>query len=675
MQAKTAPALPRETRDTLLILGSVGLVLLPQVAYLPVWASALALCMLAWRLWMARQGQNLPGKWLLAALLALAIGATVLQFRSIVGPEAGVVLVVLLLVLKTLEMRARRDAMVIFFLGFFTLLTLFLQSQSLSMAVAMLLAVWGLLAAVVNAHMPAGYPSLRQLLSTSGLLMLLGAPIMLVLFLSFPRFAPLWGLPVQPNQGSTGLSNDMTVGQVAELAQNRSVALRVRFDPPGQQPPPQRLLYFRGPVLSHFDGRHWSSSPDAWQTTLAPNSTLPASGLGNATGYEITLEPHQQRWLLTLDATVAQPEAAVRRLLPTTDLQWLTTRPITEVLRYQGQAYLHYAYGQQLSSYQRNRHLQLPQALNPRTATWAQELRAQHGHDDTAIIQAALTHLANGGYTYTLQPGVSTSAHTADEFWFDSQQGFCEHIASAFVVLMRAAGIPARIVTGYQGGERNPVDGLWTVRQSDAHAWTEVWLPNEGWMRIDPTAAVAPSRTEQLQRLAAPSTLLESTVDNVISPAVLQRLRANWEAVNHRWNDWVLNYSRSNQNNLLRNLRLEHWKVTDIAVWLCAIALTVLLGFGVQRWRVQRMADPWLRLMGQARQQLLQAGITHASHLGPRGLAQAAQAQWGDESRPLQQWLLQMEQSRYAPHSAQTPSLAALRRSYRALIWPRPRTP
>ncbi|MEF2063334.1 transglutaminaseTgpA domain-containing protein [Comamonas sp. GCA5] len=172
----TTPPLPRETRDTLLVLGVVALVLLPQVAYLPPWASALAALLLGWRMWLARSGQRLPGTWLLAALLALAVGATALQFRSIVGPEAGVVLVILLLVLKTLEMRARRDAMVIFFLGFFTLLTLFLQSQSLSMALAMLVAVWGLLVCLVNAHMPSGYPSLRQLVRTAGLLILLGAP-------------------------------------------------------------------------------------------------------------------------------------------------------------------------------------------------------------------------------------------------------------------------------------------------------------------------------------------------------------------------------------------------------------------------------------------------------------------------------------------------------------------
>lgn len=672
MKIDSPPTLPRETRDTLLVLGVVALVLLPQVAYLPVWSSALVLCLLMWRLWIARHGQSLPGKWLMAALLTLAVGGTVLQFRSIAGPEAGVVLLVLLLVLKTLEMRARRDAMVIFFLGFFTLLTLFLHSQSLPIAIAMLLSVWGLLAALVNAHMPAGYPRLWQLLRTSGVLMLLGTPVMLVLFVSFPRIAPLWGLPSQTAQGQTGLSNDMTVGQVAQLAQNHSVALRVRFDTADGQTPPQRLLYFRGPVLSDFDGRNWRAPPDGG---LPSGTGMPATGLGEAVNYEVTLEPHQQRWLLTLEATLQAPNIAQRRTHATASLQWLTTRPITEVLRYQAQAYVHYAYGQQLSTYQRNQHLQLPTDLNPRTSAWAQELRQLHGNDDTAIIQAALLRLSNGGYVYTLQPGEVSSAHTADHFWFESQRGFCEHIASAFTVLMRAAGIPARIVTGYQGGERNTVDGLWTVRQSDAHAWTEVWLPSEGWMRVDPTSAVSPARTEQLQRLPAPATLLNNAMGNMVGHNVLQHLRANWEAVNHRWNNWVLNYSSDNQSSVLGYLQWTHWNAAKAALWFAATAALVAMAFALQRWRSRRIQDPWLRMAAHARRKLQQAGITHAESLGLQALARTAQAQWGDESAHLQQWLLQMEQWRYAPHGPNTPSLAALRSSYRALTWPRSRTP
>ena len=611
----------------------------------------------------------------MAALLAVVLAATLLQFRSIVGPQAGVALIVLLLVLKTLEMRARRDAMVIFFLGFFTLLTLFLHSQSLPMSAAMLLSVWGLLAALVNAHMPAGYPSVRQLLRTSATLMLWGAPIMLVLFLSFPRFAPLWGLPSQQTQGRTGLSNVMTGGDVAALAQDPSVALRVRFDTPGHQPPPARLLYFRGPVLSHFDGRHWKATADGWQATLAPGNTLPVTNLGAAVNYEITLEPNQQRWLLTLEATSNRPQSTLRRLMPTADLQWLSPRPITEVLRYQGQAHLHFSYGQNLSGYQQKQNLQLPAELNPRTHAWAQSLRTTYGSDDTAILQAALQRLGDGSFVYTLQPGVIDTAHTADDFWFNRQQGFCEHIASAFTVLMRAAGIPARIVTGYQGGERNPVDGLWTVRQSDAHAWSEVWLPEQGWMRVDPTAAVAPSRTEQLQRLASAPTGISSTFNHVLSPSTLQHLRANWEAINHRWNDWVLNYTHSDQDQMLRHLGLDRWNAAKAALWLSALIAAVLAGAAWQRWRKHRISDPWQRLMHEARQRFADAGIAHAQALGNHALARAAQAQWGDESEQLQKWLLQMEQWRYAPQHAQTPSLDSLRRAYRALIWPRSRTP
>lgn len=669
------PVWPRETRDTLLVLTVVTLVLLPQLAFLPLWASSLTVAILAWRVWIARQNLPLPSKWWLATLLVLAVGATTLQYRSIVGPEAGVVLVVLLLVLKTLEMRARRDAMVIFFLGFFTLLTLFLQSQSLTIAVAMVIAVWALLAALVNAHMPTGYPSVMQLLRTSGLLMLWGTPIMLVLFLGFPRFAPLWGLPSSPTQGRTGLSDDMTVGQVAELAQSQSVAMRVRFDTPDGTPPPQNLLYFRGPVLSHFDGRHWKANTDGWTHTMPPGSAIAASGLGNATSYQITLEPHQQRWLLTLDATLTQPTSTLRRVLPTADLQWMSQRPVNEVLRYQAQAHLHYTYGQTLSSYAHRVQTQLPAGLNPRTAQWAQQLRQLHGDNDSAIVQAALQHLRQGAYVYTLQPGTVTSAHTADDFWFDRQQGFCEHIASAFTVLMRAAGIPARIVTGYQGGERNTVDGLWTVRQRDAHAWTEVWLPNEGWVRIDPTSAVSPARIEQLQRLATATTLFDQTFGQVVGRDALQLLRANWEAINHRWNDWVLNYTSTDQHNLLERLKLQNWDAAKLAGWLAGTVALAFAMLATYRWHKRRIADPWLRLMTQARRQLERAGIHHAHSLGNQGLAHAAQAQWGDESARLQQWLLQMEQWRYAPHGGQPSGLATLQRQFRALTWPRPHTP
>ena len=667
--------LPRATRDTLLVLAAVALVLLPHVAYLPLWASLMALGMLAWQLWMARKGQCLPSKRLLTTLLVLSVATTLLQFRSIVGPQASVVLLVLLLVLKTLEMRARRDAMVIFFLGFFTLITLFIHSQSFSMAVAMLIAVWGLLAALVNAHMPAGYPSLRQLLCISGGLMLLGTPVMVAMFLSFPRLAPLWSWPPPSAQASTGLSNQMTVGQVASLANNRNVALRVRFDTADGQPPPQRMLYFRGPLLSRFDGRHWQASSEDEPVALPAQTPLPAQALGSTVDYEITLEPHQQRWLLSLDATLTPPSARLPDIAPTADLQWITSQPITQMLRYRAQAHLHYVYGQQLTSRERRTYVQLPRDLNPRTTAWAQSLRKLHGHDDTAIIQAALSRLSDGGYLYTLQPGAVNSMDTADDFWFDRQKGFCEHIASAFVVLMRAAGIPARIVAGYQGGERNALDGLWTVRQSDAHVWTEVWLPHEGWIRVDPTAAVAPARIEQAPRTAITENMWDMQVREAMGHKLHAQITASWEAINHLWNSWVLNFSQQEQDHMARHLGLTRWDAAKAAAFLSVMVVCILASIRMQGWRRMHPPDAWLRLMQSARKQLARQGIAHTESLGLQALARAAQAQWGDESQPLQKWLQQMEQWRYAPHGPHTPSLATLRRHYRALNWPRPRTP
>lgn len=675
MNAFKLSQLPREARDTLLILAAVALVLLPQLAHLPLWAGALGVGMLLWRARLAWQQQALPGRWLLLGVLALVVGSIWLQFRTIVGPDAGVALLALLLTMKTLEMRARRDAMVIFFLGFFSLVTVFLHSQSLLTALAALLALWGLLAALVNAHRPAGRPTVRQLLAQSGQLLLWAMPLMLVLFVFFPRLPPLWGLPSNQLQGTTGLSEDMQVGQVASLAQDGSVALRVRFE--DEQAPPRHLLYFRGPVLSEFDGRHWRASSPHWPpngTVQAETAAVPEGTPSAPIAYEVTLEPHRQRWLLTLDATTATPSTAQRRLLPTAQLQWFSAQPITEVLRYQAQAQLHYRYGQALPKHTLHALRSLPPGVDPRTRAWAQELRATHGADDGAIVQAVLQQLRTGGYTYTLQPG-PYPANTADTFWFDRKQGFCEHIASAFAVLMRAADIPARIVTGYQGGERNPVDGLWTVRQSDAHAWTEVWLPNQGWVRIDPTASVAPARTDFLQRLQPPPSLLGGTMGRMVGSSTLLRLQANWEALNHRWNSWVLNYNSDAQDELFGSLGLERLKLSHWGVGLGGALLMGLLGTALWRLHQRRQHDPWLRLLQQARQRMVALGIIdvqHDAHAGPRQLAQRLRALPGSDSQAAQAWLLAMEQWRYAPDSPQRPSLHALRRSFRALRWPRP---
>ncbi|GAB1387495.1 protein-glutamine gamma-glutamyltransferase TgpA [Melaminivora sp.] len=667
----TAAALPRETRDTLFLLLVIGLCVAPLAGHIPPWASVLTLLLLLWRGLLAWHLRPLPARWLRSLLLILVLGLTLLHFRTLLGYQAGVTFIIMLLALKTLELRARRDAMVIFFLGFFTLVANFFFSQSLATALATLAALLGLLTALVNAHLPVGRPPLVQSLRLAARMLLLGAPVMLALFLFFPRIAPLWGLPKDMASGRSGLSPHMNVGSVAQLALDDSIALRLRFTDPQQPPPPQNQMYFRGPVLTAFDGRQWLAlnQPEAQAITWARPTPAQLQVSGPALAYEVTLEPSYRPWLLLLDASDQPPELPEGfRPVMTPELQWLASRPITSVLRYRASSHLQFRHGPQQDPRALRPYLQLPAGLNPRTLELAQQLQAQHASPQ-AIVQAALQRLREGGYRYTLAPG-RYGAHTADDFWFERKEGFCEHIASAFAVLMRAAGVPARIVTGYQGGQINNVDGYWTVRQSDAHAWAEVWQAGQGWVRIDPTAWVAPERIGLSQRLQPPAGMLGTAMHTMVGPSTLAHLRALWEATNNRWNQWVLNYTQQQQLNLLQRLGLQapDWQDLVRVLGLLA-ALAALLGAGYAAWQRQQH-DPWQRLLARTRQRLARAGLALPEHLPPRAMAQQARAHFGAQAEPAAQWLLRLEQARYAPQPRL--ALAQLQQQWRRLRWPAP---
>ena len=683
---QTLTTLPRETRDTLFLLLVIAWLMAPHAAHLPLWASAFAAGLLLWRAALAWRNQPLPRAWVAMVLLAVAVAATWATHRTIIGRDPGVTLIVLLLSLKTLEMRAKRDAMVIFFLGFFAMLSNFFFSQSLTVALAMLIGLLGLLTALVNAHLPVGRPPLVQSLRIATRMALLGAPIMLALFVFFPRIAPLWGMPGDNTSGRSGLSGSMEVGNIAELALDDSVAMRVLFDTPGNAAPPQSQLYFRGPVLAQFDGRNWRAAAIDNGPTFANDPRAPANlqVQGEPLRYAVTLEPHQRPWLLLLDAAPERPEfssSTHRAAFMTNDLQWFTTRPINEVTRYRAVSYPQFRHGP-LEQEKRLKGtdpllalLRLPRELNPRTIALAEQLLADPAvvaGGTPALVDAALKLLRTGGYEYTLAPEIY-GQHTADDFWFTYKAGFCEHIASAFAVLMRAAGVPARIVTGYQGGERNEVDGYWTVRQSDAHAWTEVWMAGRGWVRIDPTGSVSPGRIGQFQRLLAPRSMLGNAFGAVISPGMAQQLRAVWEAANNRWNQWVLNYTQTRQLDLLKSLGFESPNWLDLARLLAGLMGAIALAGALWALWERRQHDPWLRLLLDTRQRLARAGLELPASTPPRSMARLAQAHFGASAQPLAQWLLQLEQLRYAPTSprrTQRQALQTLQRQARQMPWP-----
>ena len=653
--------LPRESRDTLFLLAVIAWTVLPHMPHLPGWCVALTGVVLAWRASLALTLAALPGRWILVVVLAVAAGLTFWSFRTLFGKEPGVTMAVVLMALKTLELRARRDAFVVFFLGFFLVLTHFLYSQTLPVAAAMLVSVWGLLTALVLSHMPVGQPSLRQAGTLAGRTALLGAPIMALLFVLFPRIGPLWGVP-QDGLSKTGLSNSMKMGSVAEVAQDDSIALRLRFD--GAPPLPQ-ALYLRGPVLSRFDGTQWTpmssrfGQRDASSLEAAANLEVK----GEPLRYEITLEPLRLAVIPLIEATVSRPTLEGYVVHAHEDLTWSASRPIFERLRFEAIAHERFPHGPTRATAALAFERELPAGYNPRTLAWAARFAREGGFDaaDPApLVRALLQHIRTGRYTYTL--AADSYGHDAiDEFWLDRREGFCEHFAAAFVVVLRALGVPARVVTGYQGADPMPIDGYWVVRQSSAHAWAEYWQRGVGWVRADPTAAVAPDRIIRSRRLAPAQGFVAGAFASV-SPELLAGMRDAWETVNNRWNQWVLNYSRGQQFDVLRSLGFASPAWEDLAILLIGALSALALVGAAWAWWDRRRVDPWTRQMAQLRRTLATLGITAHPHDPPRRLAARLRSGLGSAAEPLAALLEQLDRQRYAMPGAIRPDPALTRR-------------
>jgi transglutaminase-like putative cysteine protease len=649
--------LPREARDTLFLLAVIAWTVLPHVSHLPVWTSVLTAIVLLWRGRLAVAGGALPGRWVLVAVLAIAVGLTFWSYRSLFGKEPGVTMAVALMALKTLELRARRDAFVVFFLGFFIILTHFLYSQSMAVAVAMLISIWGLLTGLVLAHMPVGQPSLRQAGGLAARTALFGAPVMALLFILFPRVGPLWGVP-QDGISTTGLSNSMKMGSVTEVARDESVAMRVRFEGPAPSPPD---MYFRGPVLTRFDGVEWRplGLPFAL-ANFAPRSPELRTQ-GTPIRYEATLEPMRVASVPLLEATTSVQSVDGFRIVAREDLQWLAERPIYERLRVNAEATLRYTLGSSRRSGEVQESIELPGGFNPRTLAWSRTLRGElRNADATAFAKAVLGHIRTGGYDYTLSPG-EYGRDAVDEFWLDRKTGFCEHFASAFVVIMRAAGFPARIVTGYQGSDQEPMDGYYIVRQSSAHAWAEYWQTGVGWVRADPTAAVAPDRIGRSTRLEAKPGLVAGAFA-AMSPQLFAELRNAWEAMNNRWNQWVLNYTRGQQLDVLKNIGFTAPGWEDLALLLIGALSALALGGAIWAWLDRHRVDPWVRQLERMRRALRSLGVPAAPHEAPRTLAARVRGRLGEAGEPLAAAREVLEAQRYGRVLARHPDAALTRR-------------
>lgn len=637
--------LPRETRDVLFLLAVIAWTVAPHAAHLPAWCLGLAAAVIGARAVVAVANAPLPGRITLFAVLALAIGLTLWSHRTVLGKDAGVTLLVVLMALKTLELRARRDALVVFFLGFFIVLTNFLYTQSVAVAAAMVVSVWGLLTALVLAHMPVGRPPIARAGRVAAQAALYGAPIMLVLFMLFPRVAPLWAVP-QETLAKSGLSGSLRLGGVAELAVDESIALRARFE--GAAPPPDRL-YWRGPVLSRFDGREWHRADVPFMRD-APAATR-LSLRGAALAYEITLEPSRLPLLPLLEATNEAPGIDGVRTVQRSDLQWITERPVTERLRFAARAWLDHSHGPLEPDLTLRDETDLPPGYNPRTLAWAVALQRRPelaGAGPQQLAQAVLSHI-RAGFTYTLTPGEygdEEGRHAIDEFWLDRREGFCEHFSAAFVVIMRALDVPSRIVTGYQGADPQLQDGYVVVRNSHAHAWAEIWLEGRGWVRVDPTAAVSPERVVQSRSLRPPPGFVADAID-ALNPALMASLRRGWERVNNHWNQWVLRYSRSEQLDLLQRLGWRQPDTADLAYLLIALISLGSLAGAAWAWWDRHHRDPWQRLAARVSRRLDRLDVDAPAHEGARAWAARVRKRLGAGGEALAQQLEALEAMHY----------------------------
>jgi len=596
---------PLVARQSLWLFGSALLVFAPLVPHLPDWLIALTTLTLLWRGILLWRHAPLPSHWLLAFAGIAGAAGIALHFHNLFGRDPGVALLVLLFSLKLLEMHNLRDGFAVVLLGYFLSLTQFFYAQSiLNAGLTMLGVTFTTAALVVLNH--SRQPPLRSV-RLAGLMLLQAIPFMLLLFVLFPRVqGPLWGLPIDAYGGLTGLSDSMTPGSISQLSQSEAIAFRVKFAGAYENKAPrQATLYWRGPVLSQFDGRSWRIG------RVFVSNRLPYQPAGEAIDYVVTLEPHFKPWLFALEFPVAIPAEG----LMASDYQLLAKTPVRTRLRYEMRSYTGIVIGIDESPALLRDALQLPPLSNPRARVLAASWREQFGADDDAIVRSMIDFYRHQLFFYTLSPPL-LGEHSVDEFLFDSRRGFCEHFSAGFVFMMRAAGIPARVVTGYQGGEVNPVDGTLIVRQSDAHAWSEVWLKGRGWIRVDPTAVIAPSRIETNLAFALPAGEARPLVALPGFVWLLQ-MRYRWDALANVWNQWVIGYNPQRQRDFLARLGMRSPDWQQMTVVLTLISGVLLLGFTAWALYQRQRLVPALALWNRFSKSLAPRGLARSPWEGP----------------------------------------------------------
>jgi transglutaminase-like putative cysteine protease len=645
-------ALPATT-VWLLLGGFLGAVLL-NAHHTALWCLPLALVAIAWRARRLRAPLRLPARVLRIGLALLLTLAVLIGFHTLNGIDAGSSLLVAMAALKLTETTRRRDWLIVLGAALFLLLAACLDGQALWRLPMYAAELWLLCAALYALGAGSEAPAAATLLRRSGLSLAVALPFALLLFFFVPRLpGSFWALP-QEHEAFTGLGDEMSPGSISQLTQSGEPALRARFD---AALPPAAERYWRGPVLHVFDGYTWRRQHA--QVDSAPRLQYQGQGYS----YQITLEPNEHHVLIALELPQGPPEE-LPNTLSTFDYQLITAAPLERAVSYRLQSYPQHGSLDALSPAARRLDLQLPAQRNPRSVELAQSLRARAA-SDSDFIDAVLDYLRHGGFTYTLEPPL-LDLNSVDDLLFRTREGFCGHYASAFVTLMRAGGVPARVVTGYLGGTWNRYGGYLYVTQSDAHAWAEIWLDGRGWVRVDPTAVVAPGRlTEELDQLLAGA---GGGSRGLLSwPWIANTVQA-WQGLNAWWQDEFVGFNFTRQLALLHGLGFKEHELQAFALLLAAGAAIWL---GLTAWGMRPRAraaseDGLSRSWRTLEHKLRRAAEPRASYEGTSAYAARVGRAHPELSAALSALARRYARLRYGP-AASAAELEQFRRAVRQL--------
>lgn len=553
------------------------MVALPLYSRMPIYILLLMTLFTLWTVLIIAGRSSQPNKIIRITLIAVILFSLMVSYGSVFGQEPGTSMLLMLSFLKLFEMKDKRDVVIVIFMGYFLIASNFFHTQSPWVAVYVFIVVIYLTSLLIIFSDRLGTTDFKTRIRVSAKMIFQATPLMLILFVLFPRVpGPLWALPDDAKVAKTGLSEEMSPGSINNLISSGAVAFRVQFE---GEPPAHQDLYWRGLVLSKYDGKKWTR--DDAPARVRPEVTYSGES-ADIKKYKVTLEAHGRTWLYSLEQMISYD----KKYRLSRELQVFADDSINDVVIYEMQSNLN-AVNRGLFEPEKRKNLVLPSGLNQQTNKLARQLKSEAGNDEEQYIETVLSFFRDREFFYTLSPPL-LGKHAMDDFLFETRRGFCEHYASSFVYLMRAAGLPARVVIGYQGGVINPVDNYMIVRHSDAHAWTEVWLSNRGWVRVDPTAAVSPDRIERgIQNAGVEIARLPSIL--VSNNRLFLQVRFHWDSFQNTWNQWVVGFDDQKQKELFNRLGVENVNATTLVTWL-VIAMSSCGGL-VALWVFNRRAE------------------------------------------------------------------------------------